>query len=217
MSKRITSQQSKHNILSAAQQLYYHNGFDETSFEEIAEVCGITKPLIRYHYGSKAQLGNEIYGKYTMKQYQVFQEKVDNLTEDYNFLQRLAAYTLLTLRYYKEDEKAFRYYKQFFSCAFTYVTAELESISALPEASVQTEPEITHMHYIGQQYAFRGLLYHYISGEIQCSPELFEKHVISVLIYGNVFKPVDIDMLLNSAHSILEKITVTFAPNFIWE
>lgn len=217
MSKRMNRQQSKQKILEAAQQLYYNNGFDETSFEEIAEACGITKPLIRYHYGSKAQLGNEIYGKYTMKQYQVFQKKVDTLPDEYHFLERLAAYTLMTVRYYETDEKAFRYYKQFFSCAFIYVTAELESISNLPEAAVKTDPETTHMHYIGQQYAFRGLLYHYVSGEIRCSAEEFERHVIKALLYGDVFETIDMDVLLANARKIMNQVSIQFSSNFLWE
>ena len=62
-------------ILETARNLYYERGMDEVPFDEIAEVCGVTKSLIRYHFGSKAHLANELFGIYSREQLNVFLKK----------------------------------------------------------------------------------------------------------------------------------------------
>lgn len=48
---------TKQNILEQAGALFYAQGFNNTGMEKITEVCGIKKPALYYHFGSKNALG----------------------------------------------------------------------------------------------------------------------------------------------------------------
>lgn len=48
---------TKQNILEQAGALFYAQGFNNTGIEKITEVCGIKKPALYYHFGSKNGLG----------------------------------------------------------------------------------------------------------------------------------------------------------------
>lgn len=48
---------TKQNILLKAGELFYAQGFNNTGMEKITEVCGIKKPALYYHFGSKNDLG----------------------------------------------------------------------------------------------------------------------------------------------------------------
>ena len=109
-------------ILETAKRLYYEKGMDEISFDEIADICGVTKSLIRYHFGSKASLANELFGTYSRDQANAFFEKAYALGTSYSNREIMAAYTILSLRYYCADEKALRFYTQLFSCSFTDIS-----------------------------------------------------------------------------------------------
>lgn len=48
---------TKQHILEQAGALFYAQGFNNTGMEKITEVCGIKKPALYYHFGSKNALG----------------------------------------------------------------------------------------------------------------------------------------------------------------
>lgn len=48
---------TKQHILEQAGALFYAHGFNNTGIEKITEVCGIKKPALYYHFGSKNALG----------------------------------------------------------------------------------------------------------------------------------------------------------------
>ncbi len=50
----------KSNILLAARKLFYEQGYKNTYLGQIADICGVTKPLISYHFNSKAALANKV-------------------------------------------------------------------------------------------------------------------------------------------------------------
>ena len=100
---------NRKQILNTARKLYYDRGMDAVSFDEIAEICGVTKSLIRYHFGSKALLANELFGTYSREQANVFFEKAYLLKDKYSHYEILSAYSIMSWRYYCKDEKALRF------------------------------------------------------------------------------------------------------------
>lgn len=48
---------TRQNILQQAGALFYAQGFNNTGMEKITEVCGIKKPALYYHFGSKNGIG----------------------------------------------------------------------------------------------------------------------------------------------------------------
>lgn len=52
---------TRNEIFMRAMKLFEEKGFRGTSMEEIAKVCGITKPAIYYHYKNKSDLLEALY------------------------------------------------------------------------------------------------------------------------------------------------------------
>ncbi|MBP5858536.1 TetR family transcriptional regulator [Marivibrio halodurans] len=50
----------RERVISAAVDLFYERGYDNTTLDAVAEQLGVTKPFIYSHFGSKAELLAEI-------------------------------------------------------------------------------------------------------------------------------------------------------------
>lgn len=50
----------RERVISAAVDLFYERGYDNTTLDSVAERLGVTKPFIYSHFGSKAELLAEI-------------------------------------------------------------------------------------------------------------------------------------------------------------
>ncbi len=214
MDNTITKKQM---ILEVAKHLYYENGFVSTSFDEIAVALGIKKTLVQYHYVTKANLGNEIYGDYSLKQFNVFSEKVKRLKVPYSFPEILIAYTIKTVQYYQQDTKAFRFYKEFFCNAFEYVITRLEDLHPVAGIRDDMSKEYIHATAITIQYALRGLIYHYINGEIKMSKPEFEGFLIHMMLSSGIYGDVKTDEIIKHVDELNSRIKIDFAPDFEWQ
>ena len=203
-------------ILETAKRLYYERGMEDVSFDEIADICGVTKSLIRYHFRSKAKLANELFGTYSKEQANVFFRKAYALGGSYSNIDILDAYSILCLRYYCADEKALRFYTQLFSCSFTDISYGIEDFCKVGGRQPQRDDlDYHHMIYIGSQYAARGLIYHYATGEIKCDEKTFAKYYIG-LSKAHIQDEAERERSLDRAYEILERVSISFEPCFVW-
>lgn len=53
----------RERTLTAAVELFYERGYENTTLDAVAEQLGVTKPFIYAHFGSKAELLSEICGR----------------------------------------------------------------------------------------------------------------------------------------------------------
>lgn len=223
MNKEIIDGEKKYTrkklIIDTAQRMYYRDGFDETSFDAIAKECNITKPLITYHFGTKTQLGGKIFGKYSKEQANIFFEKAFALDTEANYIYIYFAYSLMCVKYYLADKNAFRFYTQYFSQSFTDITPGIEDFykSAGKLLKTNDKNNILHMQYIGAQYAARGLIYHYVNGEIQCSWEDFAYYYLSFFNIHRSENKAALDNAIKESFKVLDAVNITLKPDFVWE
>ncbi|MFZ7121966.1 MAG: TetR/AcrR family transcriptional regulator [Eubacteriaceae bacterium] len=208
----------KEKILNTSQHLFYENGFNNTSFEEIAVYCNITKPLISYHFGSKAKLGGNIFGKYSKEMSDLFFEKVYANFTGTKIIDIVAAFSLMQLKYYRHDEKAFRFYDEFFNSSFADVTVGIEDFYKMHNrmAGKKYSKEELHMIYIGSNYAARGLIYHFITGNITCSEEQFELYYLENSFWKFDIDEIKLEKIHKKAKEISENISINFLTDFKW-
>ncbi|MCM1158557.1 MAG: TetR family transcriptional regulator [Bacteroidales bacterium] len=57
----LAGEQTKRKIFKESKKLFYKNGFDETTYDEISSAAKINRALIPYHFKTKQILGEEIY------------------------------------------------------------------------------------------------------------------------------------------------------------
>ena len=203
-------------ILNVSQELFYENGLNNTSYDIIANQCGISKPLISYYFESKAHLAGKIFGKYSLQMADYFTEKVYQTTSDYNTIDILAAFTIAQIRYYQNDCKASRFYIEFFDSSFYDVTEGVEDFYKMANRQLGTNIPKEHLHmlYIASNYAARGLIYHFLIKDIKCSQEDFEICIIQTgySLFGLTDK--QMRQIYSNAQQILNEIELEFLPNF---
>ena len=209
---RNMSTDKKKHIFEAAIQLCYEKGFNNTSFTEIAALSSEKKALVQYHYTTKANLGNAIYEQYSLDQFLVFERKAKAI-DDFSFVEVFIAYTLFTIDYYKTDTNAFRFYREFFSNAFEFMPLDIEQffIDKIKDSDFDT----VHTNFISIQYALRGLIYHYVNGNIKLSQTDFYKYIIRTIL-SDIYGPYNDEDLLKTYLLIKDKIDLHFKENFVW-
>jgi AcrR family transcriptional regulator len=58
--KRLSAKKRKESLLNVALEVFSSKGYENTSMEEIAELAGVTKPIVYQHFDSKKSLYLEL-------------------------------------------------------------------------------------------------------------------------------------------------------------
>lgn len=72
----VSGEQTKNSIYAAAKELFYKNGYDDTSFGDIKDITGTDKGLIAYHFKSKYNLAAQIYDEIEKTSYALVADKI---------------------------------------------------------------------------------------------------------------------------------------------
>jgi AcrR family transcriptional regulator len=107
-------------IIQSAFKLFYSAGVDETSFEAIANDCGVTAPLITYHFKTKNKLVEEIANKLTGRIAKATLDKLYANGIKYEPKLNFAVNIILIHMLFDEDEKARKFFLYFLNCGFEY-------------------------------------------------------------------------------------------------
>lgn len=92
----IAGEQTKANILRESKNLFYNNGYTNTTYSEISSVAKINRALIPYHFKNKQILGFEIYHEIINN----FFDLIDNLLDSSQFDTDFVS-VLHTVTYYR--------------------------------------------------------------------------------------------------------------------
>ncbi|KXF83082.1 TetR/AcrR family transcriptional regulator [Enterovibrio coralii] len=100
-----TAEQTKHEIMHVAADMFAELGFERVSLRNISEKAGVSHSLIRHHFGSKEQIWKSIsdaMDEYMQSYITLLIEKMPNDTSSaeriYHFLVKMLAFTLLNPR-----------------------------------------------------------------------------------------------------------------------
>lgn len=204
------------DIITTAQRLFYEKGLKRTSFEDIANVCGISKALISYHFGSKSKLGGIVFSKYSADIQNCLAIQAYSRYPEYDLIVISTANLMLHLKLYKEDPKAFRFYKEFMDSSFEDVTTGIEYFYKASNRQFKSkiDDETLHLIYISSNYAARGLIYNYFTGHIQSSFEKFEEFIIKSSHKSFMIPEMEIDSIIVSGKELLEKLNLKICDYF---
>src|SRR5665647_1062028 len=111
----ITNDFTKNKIIEVATHLFYDQGYTNTFFEQIAEECNISSPLISYHFKRKSFLAKAVSDKYTRENknriaFKIYQTYYG--LQKYDLQLSTMVEILLTNRLSYEDPKVFRFLKE---------------------------------------------------------------------------------------------------------
>lgn len=219
MVKEIKLNLMKTNILLIAAKLFYDKGYNATSFEEIADQCNITKPLITYHYKTKSNLANEVYLYFTEKRKNKITEKIYKYYGTYDMQVGIAVETRLGLKILKEDNNAYRFYHERVNASFDSIFTEpnmslYNAYDRRYHLNLDSGNDELKMAALSAKASAAALIVSYFSGKLSCSFEFLEKNVASL-----PFKVIDvpqeqIDLILDKSEEILDTLQFKVIPYF---
>jgi len=206
---------NRNEILEAAYWLFYEKGYNETSLEDIAKRCGVTKQAVTYHFGSKNRLGREVSSLIARRIFSNFEQLVENALGKCSSELLNAAHLIWFSHVYKHDQNAFRFFREFilldenFRDLVDVVQPAYEE--EIVKHSVNPVDAVKQMQMISAFYSGKGLLYHQAIGNLSCSEELFEQYYFSVY-YRMFYSEQELNRLFREGKALLEKLDSSKIP-----
>lgn len=198
---------NRREILEAAYWLFYDQGYNNTSLEDVARRCGVTKQAVSYHFGSKNGLGKEVAAMISTRVGANFEMLAKRYNPQATSEHISAAYLIWFSQAYRNDEKAFRFFREFilldenFSDLVAYVTPAYER--DISEKTADMLGSLRQMQMMSAFYSGKGLLYHYALGNLNCSEELFAQYYFSNY-FENFYTDQELRSLYRKGKEILQ-------------
>ncbi len=209
----------KKRILEAAKKLFYDQGYTDTYLEQIAKDCGISKQLITYHFQTKSNLANEVLKDYLKELKNTIIEKIYFNLGEYNVRYSTAVDFQLMLRMYRDDAKAYRFYKERlngnFDDIFSNPTLNLYKLhNRQYKLNINNDmDEITMITYAAFA-SNEALITAYFSGKINCTFEQFSDYTTALQFRLMRVDEKEIDKILTESKKIIDKLDYSFGPYF---
>ena len=209
----------KTKIINAATFLFYDNGYKNTSLEQIAKMCGITKPLISYYFGSKARLAWAVKDNYSRTNFDTISYKTRDSVKHYeNDSHELITAIAIRLaeKYYYSDEKAKRFIVECsddkFSAMFNPERAN-HFLDKRYKLNIKDKNEIPIIVRAidGGSFAVRIA---FLNGEFSCTFDEYIEFYLSLYFKLLNYPPETIAFLLEKSREILKETEFAFLPYF---
>lgn len=219
MAKEAKLNLMKTNILLIAANLFYEKGYNATSFEEIADQCKITKPLITYHYKTKANLANEVYLHFAENRKNKITAKIYNYYGTYDLQVGIAIESKFGLRILKEDPKAYRFYHERVNASFDNIFTEpnmslYNAYDRRYHLELDRGNDELRIAALSAKASAAALIVSYFNSKLNCTYEFLEKSVAS-LPFKVIDVPQDqIDAILMQSTEILDTLDFKIMPYF---
>ncbi|MPW24271.1 TetR family transcriptional regulator [Alkalibaculum sp. M08DMB] len=214
----------KSKILAVATKLFYDNGYNDTYLEHVANLCGITKPLISYHYNSKADLARVVTETYAKNNKNVIAFKLYKYFlnfKRYDLQVSTAVEIRLTTMLNLLDKNVNKFY-------FERINANYDRSIAAKEASVpfykihhrryklnidDDKDEIT-MLTSAARGASISLVFAYIRGDLDCSLEDFLDYIVGVHFKMMNIDPARVKEIIDESKKVIDEIGFSLEPYF---
>ncbi len=207
-------------ILEEARKLFYNNGYNETSIDQIAKALDISKGLISYHYKTKFDLANAVYDEYRIG---FLHEVTKKINKQYGNLESKyydAIQLRITFRLYKKDYKARRFYMQIAPELLTQSKEEHYQIIYGPKAHYYyMELDYSKQEDVIMQYAssaaVTAIRLLYLTGGVKSDYEFVEDSCIRTTLLLLKVKSDEIEEIIKVGREITNSLNIKFKPYFI--
>lgn len=210
---------NRDKIIDFATKLFYDKGYGNTSFETIARFCGVTKPLITYHFGTKANLAREVVQKYEYNIKNTISSKIYILNRDYNLQYSTVAEMLILNQLYKDDEKALRFYLEYLNSGFENLFTDSYSYfykihDRRYHLDINRESDEITMLSTAATFSALSLVYSYFTGKLNCTYEEFIDYAIRTSFRLMNIEGKRIDYILEEGKKLVNNLEYKIYPYF---
>lgn len=222
MPKSEKDQKMREDILNTAKILFYKYGYNDTLFANIAAELGITKGLITYYFGTKANLANEVYTQYETEitnkiNFLIYTKYMKHFS--YEPKLSVAVIQMTTLDMLKQDELARRFFTEHmfenlqFSIEDTFIPFYMAQRRKGGRAELQKYDHIKMIAF-SQRAARASLSLAYFRGKIDLPYDEFIDYSLSLYWMIEQMPEAKIRELLNSAKMIYDSLHIKIKPMF---
>ncbi len=88
----VVGDKTKEKIVLASKELFYENGYTETTYSQINQATGLNRALIPYHFQSKKQLGNVVFDAMIASMQDELRDIVEGCSPEVGISIRMYAY-----------------------------------------------------------------------------------------------------------------------------
>lgn len=223
MIKNKDSHQGK-EILESATKLFYENGYNDTHLDYVADACGITKQLISYYYGSKAELAIAVDDNYSILNKNTINFKTYKYFYGMEFFD-LQVNTAIEIKLESmlllNDEKAMRFYKEIAAIDPKYYGDSnilfYEAHDRRYHLDIDRSRDELNMLAIASGMAGQALLIAYDDGAFCCTQQQLLDYSIEVLYKLMNISAERIKEINEESNKIIKMLNFSFKPYFIIE
>ena len=217
-----TTDSNKNKIIEVATKYFYEQGYTNTFFEQIAEACNISSPLISYHFNRKSALAKAVSDKYTGENKNRIAFKVYKSfygLRKYDLQYSTAVEILLTNRLIHEDKKVMRFMKEradsYYEDMQSQSTVDLYRIhDRRYHLDINRDNDEISMLAFSAAGASLALRIAYYRGYIDCSFDEFNDYATAVHFRVMNLEKAKIDEILKESHKIIDQLDFKILPYF---
>ena len=216
------NQKMRDKILNTARKLFYEVGYNNTRFIHIADQIGITKGLITYYFGTKANLANEVYTQYETEitnkiNFMIYEKYKDQ----FQYQPKLVTVViqLTTLNMLNQDEKARRFFVEHmyqnlqFSIEDTFLPFYMAQRRKGRHDEMQYYDSMKIMAF-SQRAARAAVALAYFRGKLNLTFEEFVDYSLSVYWKIEQMSEAKIEELITEAKEIQRTLEIQIKPMF---
>lgn len=208
---------SQDKIVEASAKLFYENGYNNTSFRNIAEACDITKGLITYHFESKAKLAKKVIFDYNIGIKNMIEEKIIILQTNYDALTNMIIEALALNEMYYTDTRARRFFLEYLDSGFAnqYIDA-FAGFYKMINRQYQFDRSATEFKMLStsQMFTALSLLYSYFTGGLDCSYDEYVAYSLKLQLRILGLSEKKSDDIFTQATHLKHRINYQIKPYF---
>lgn len=210
----------KDAIIESAFKLFYTHGVDDTSFEAIASDCGVTAPLITYHYKTKNKLVEEIANQLTSRIAQSVMDKYSINGIKYDPKIAVAVNIMILHQLFAVDKKARNFFLYFLNCGFenNFIEGHKNYYSKLDSYYCfgfdRSKDEISLLS-TSLLFSALSLTYAYFTNRLNCTLEQMTDYMINVQFKLMNIPDEEINQIISEAKRIVSLLDFKFESYFL--
>lgn len=218
MDMEKSQQDNKDKIIEYATKLFYDFGYSNTSFDKIANFCGVTKPLITYHFKTKANLAKEVVEKYNIDNKNNLEIKLYKSFDRYDTRTSTVIELIAFTQMYYEDQKAREFFLEYANSGFENKFLDNTSYYKIHDRhyrlNINKKNDEISMLTIAANFSFASLLYSFFTGKLNCDYLDFLDYTIKIPFKFMNIDMKEIDEIIYKGKKIYEQLDISYMPYF---
>ena len=221
MAKNVPHRQnteSRQKLLNTARELFYEQGYTETTFAQISKVSGINNGLITYYFGNKANLASEIYTSFLLDLRNEIARQLYEIKGNYSLELGISMENRVIMHVKFENENLMRFYVEYSHEREDYAMSNQKRSHYYQLQKRLINPNITDedldLYEVCGYAVVTALTEAYSTGRITSNMEHVEDYALRLIFNMLELPPLQIESLIEESKFLQDKLNIRVGKNF---